>query len=52
VIRLRVWTTEDLRFTTASRSVLEPTQSPIEWVLEFLSESKAAGAWSWLLTSI
>jgi hypothetical protein len=39
-------------FTTASRTALESTQPPIQWVPEDLSEGKAAGTWSWPLTSI
>jgi len=35
-------------FTTASRTALGPTQPPIQWV----PGGKAAGAWSWPLTSI
>jgi hypothetical protein len=40
-------------FTTASRTALEPTQPPIQWVPGgSFPGSKAAGAWSWPLTPI
>jgi hypothetical protein len=40
-------------FITASRTALGPTQPPIQWVPGALSlGGKAAGAWSWSLTSI
>jgi hypothetical protein len=40
-------------FSTASRPALGPTQPPIQWVRGPLSPGpKAAGAWSWQLTSI
>jgi hypothetical protein len=38
-------------FTTASRTALGPTQLPVQWVPGALG-GKAAGAWSWPLTSI
>jgi hypothetical protein len=43
---------KDFLFSTSSRPVLGPTQPPIQWVTggSFLG-SKAAGAWSWPLTS-
>jgi hypothetical protein len=37
-------------FTIASRTALGPTQ-PIKWVPEAFPGDKAAGAWSWPLTS-
>jgi hypothetical protein len=40
-------------FTNASRPALGPAQPPIQWVPGAVSlGGKAAGAWSWLLTSI
>jgi hypothetical protein len=42
---------KNFHFSTSSRPALGPTQSPIQWVLEALSRGKAAGAWSWPLSS-
>jgi hypothetical protein len=39
-------------FTTASRTVLGPTQPPVQWVPGAHPRGKAAGTWSWPLTSI
>jgi len=42
-----------LLFTTASRAALGPTQPPIQQLPGvFFLGGKAAGAWSWPLTSI
>jgi hypothetical protein len=40
-----------LLFTTASRSAPGPTQPPIQWIPGAFSRDKAAGVWSWPLTS-
>jgi hypothetical protein len=40
-----------LLFTTAHRTALGPTQPPIQWIPGFFPGGKAAGAWSWPLTS-
>jgi len=39
-------------FTTASRTAPVSTQPPIQWATGGLPGGKAAGAWSWPLTSI
>jgi len=40
-----------LLFTSVARPALGPTQPLMQWVLETLLGGKAAGAWSWPLTS-
>jgi hypothetical protein len=37
--------------STSSRPTLGPTQPPIQWVRGHFPRGKAAGAWSWQLTS-
>jgi hypothetical protein len=39
-------------FTSASKPALGPTQPPIQWVPGTVPGVRAAGAWSWKLTSI
>jgi len=34
-----------------SKSALQPTQPPIQWVPGFFFVDKLASTWSWLLTS-
>jgi hypothetical protein len=46
---------EAFLYSTASRPALGPSQPPLQWVMgykDFLPTHKAAGAWSWPLTSI
>jgi len=44
---------QDIFLITASRPALRPTHSPVQWLPCVLSPwGKAAGAWSWQLTSI
>ena len=47
---LRVWRSEGQDFLHPSRTSLEPTQTPVQWVQGLFPWNKAGGAWRWAPT--